>query len=99
MDAVRNGDIGTRFPCYINRVGLKCALSTDFGGIYALDIDFLMRVVGIAMTVAVSCMILSRCGRDDQASLVSLAGIVTVLIILFTEIASLIDTVRGIFGF
>jgi stage III sporulation protein AC len=58
-----------------------------------------MKVIGVAMTVAVSCMILSKCGRDDQASLVSLAGIVTALIILFSEIASLIDTVREIFGF
>ena len=58
-----------------------------------------MKVIGIAMTVAVSCMILSRCGRDDQASLVSLAGIITALMILFSEIASLFETVRGIFGF
>ena len=64
-----------------------------------LNTDLVMRVIGIAMTVAVSCMILSRCGREDQASLVSLAGIVTALIVLFTEIASLFDTVRSIFGF
>ena len=64
-----------------------------------MNTDLVMRVIGIAMTVAVSCMILSRCGRDDQASLVSLAGIVTALVVLFTEIASLFDTVRGIFGF
>ncbi|MBR2650308.1 MAG: stage III sporulation AC/AD family protein [Clostridia bacterium] len=64
-----------------------------------MNTDLVMKVIGIAMTVAVSCMILSRCGRDDQASLVSLAGIITALMILFSEIASLIETVRGIFGF
>lgn len=64
-----------------------------------LEFDFIMKAIGIGMTVAVSCMILSRCGRDDQASLVSLAGVVTLLLLLFMEIGTLFDTVRDIFGF
>lgn len=63
-----------------------------------MDIDFIMKVAGIAMTVAVTCQILSRIGRDDQSALVSLAGIVAMLVVLFGEIAALFDTVRGIFG-
>lgn len=63
-----------------------------------MDFDFIMKAAGIAMTVAVTCQILSRVGRDDQGNLVALAGIVAMLVLLFGEIASLFDTVRGIFG-
>lgn len=63
-----------------------------------MDIDFVFKIVGIGMIVAVSCQILSRIGRDDQASLVSLGGIVAILVILFSEIATLFETVRAVFG-
>ena len=63
-----------------------------------MELDFIMKAAGIAMTVAITCQILSRIGRDDQSALVSLAGIVAMLVILFGEIASLFDTVRSIFG-
>ncbi|MBQ3015378.1 MAG: stage III sporulation protein AC [Clostridia bacterium] len=63
-----------------------------------MDLDFIMKAAGIAMTVAVTCQILSRVGRDDQGNLVALAGIVAMLVLLFGEIASLFDTVRDIFG-
>ena len=63
-----------------------------------MDLDFIMKAAGIAMTVAVTCQILSRVGRDDQGNLVALAGIVALLVLLFGEIASLFDTVRDIFG-
>ena len=63
-----------------------------------MDIDFIFKAAGVGMTVAVTCLILSRVGRDDQANLVALAGIVTLLLLLFGEIASLFNTVRDIFG-
>ena len=65
---------------------------------FDMDIEFVMRTVGIAFTVAVSCQVLSKTGRDDQASLVSLAGIVTMLALILAEIASIFNTVRDIFG-
>lgn len=63
-----------------------------------MDIDFIMKIAGIGMLVAVTCQILSRVGRDDQASLVSVGGVVTVLALLLGEISDLFETVRGIFG-
>lgn len=63
-----------------------------------MDLDFIMKAAGIAMTVAVTCQILSRVGRDDQGNLVALAGVVAMLALLFGEIASVFDTVRTIFG-
>ena len=63
-----------------------------------MDLDFIMKVAGIGMTVGVSSQILSRIGKDDYSSMISLAGIIAVLVILLGEIASLFDTVRDIFG-
>ena len=60
-----------------------------------MDIDLVLKAAGIGMVVAVSCQILSKVGRDDQGMLVSLAGIIAILVILFTQIAELFDTVRG----
>lgn len=63
-----------------------------------MELDLIMRVAGMGMVVSVACQILSKMGKDDQSSLVSLGGIVAILIVLFSEIAVLFDTVRGIFG-
>ena len=63
-----------------------------------MDIEFLMKAVGIAMTVAISCQILSRIGRDVQASLVSLGGVIVMLLLLLSGIGELFNTVWDIFG-
>ena len=63
-----------------------------------MDIEFVMRAVGIALTVAVSCQVLSKTGREDHATLVSLAGIVTLLALILGEMSALFDTVKDIFG-
>jgi stage III sporulation protein AC len=63
-----------------------------------MDIEFLMKAIGIAMTVAISCQILSRIGRDDQSSLVSLGGVIVMLLLLLSGIGELFNTVWDIFG-
>lgn len=63
-----------------------------------MEFDFIMKAIGIGMTVSVSCLILSRCGREDQSSLVALSGVVALLILLFTGIGELYEAVRSIFG-
>ena len=63
-----------------------------------MDIEFVMKAAGIGMTVAVTCQLLSRVGRDDQGNLVALAGVVALLALLFGEISAIFDTVRDIFG-
>ena len=57
-----------------------------------------MKAIGIAMTVAVSCMILSRIGRDDQSSLVALGGMIVMLFLLIGAIGELFESVRDVFG-
>ena len=63
-----------------------------------MDTSVLFKIVGIGLTVAVACQILSKTGRDDQAMLVSLAGIVVVLIMLVGQVSDLFSTIKSIFG-
>ena len=63
-----------------------------------MDVSFLLKIAGIGMIVAVSCQILSKIGRDDQATMVSIAGIIVVLLILIGEIGEVYDAVKEVFG-
>lgn len=63
-----------------------------------MDIDLILKVSGVGMIVAVVCQILSKAGRDDQATLVSMAGIILILLLLAEEIGNLITTIRAVFG-
>jgi len=58
----------------------------------------LFKIVGIGLTVAVACQILSRSGRDDQAMLVSVAGILLVLFMLIGQVSDLFSTIKSVFG-
>ncbi len=63
-----------------------------------MDIELILKVAGIGMLVTVVCQVLSKAGRDEQATLVSITGIVIILVLLVDEIALLIDNLRRVFG-
>lgn len=63
-----------------------------------MDISLIMKIAGIGMIVSVACQFLSKTGRDEQATYVSLAGIIVALLLLIGEIGELLDTVREVFG-
>ena len=63
-----------------------------------MDLSFVLRIGGIGMIVAVVCQILSKLGKDDQSTLVSVGGIIFVLIILVEELGGLIELVKDVFG-
>ena len=63
-----------------------------------MDISFILKIAGIGMLVAVSCQILSKIGRDEQSTMVSIAGIIIVLIILIEELGELFSVVKDVFG-
>lgn len=64
-----------------------------------MDVSLILKVAGVGILVTVAHQILSKAGRDEQAMLVTLAGIVIVLLMLVEEIGRLFDTVRAVFGF
>lgn len=63
-----------------------------------MDVDLIMKVAGVGMIVAVVCQILNKAGRDEQATLVSITGIVIILVIIVDEIGNLLESLKRIFG-
>ena len=63
-----------------------------------MDVDLIFQVAGVGIIVAVLNQLLARAGRDEQALLVTIAGLVAVLFIITREIGDLFDTVKRIFG-
>ncbi|MCI5675847.1 MAG: stage III sporulation protein AC [Clostridia bacterium] len=64
-----------------------------------MDVSLILRVAGIGILVAVAAQILQKSGRDEQATLVTVAGLVVVFLLLVEEIGNLFGTVRSTFGF
>ena len=63
-----------------------------------MDINLLFKIAAIGILVAFLHQVLVRAGREDQAMMTTLAGLVIVLTMVITEISSLFDTVRTLFG-
>ena len=63
-----------------------------------MDVDLIFRIAAIGILVAVLNQVLSRAGRDEQAMMTTLAGLVVVLMMVVREIASLFDLVKSLFG-
>ena len=63
-----------------------------------MEISLLIKIVGVGMIVAVAHQILSKAGREEQATMVSIAGMVIVLLMLIDEISKLLTTIRSLFG-
>ena len=63
-----------------------------------MDVGLILKIVGVGILVAVSSSILNKSGRDEQAMLVTVAGIVVVVLMLVSEMGKLFDTLRSIFG-
>ena len=68
-----------------------------YGGVF-LNTELLLKVAGIGILVTVAYQILHKSGRDEQAMLASLAGLIIVLFMLVQEIGGLFESVESIFG-
>lgn len=64
-----------------------------------MNIDLVFQIAGVGIVVAVLNQLLVRAGREEQALLTTIAGLVCVLVILAGEIGSLFDTIKTIFNF
>ena len=61
-------------------------------------VDLIFKVAAIGILVAVLNQLLVRSGREDQAMLTTLAGLVVVLFMVVQVIAELFETIKDIFG-
>lgn len=63
-----------------------------------MDVDLIFKIAAIGILVSVLNQVLSRSGRDEQATMTTLAGLVVVLMMVVQEIAELFQMVKNLFG-
>ena len=63
-----------------------------------MDVDLLFKIAAIGILVAVLHQVLCRAGREEQAMMTTLAGVVIVLTLVIKEISTLFNTVRTLFN-
>lgn len=64
-----------------------------------MDIDLIFRIAAIGIVVAVLNQLLVRSGREEQAMMTTLAGLVVVMMMLVREISGLFQLIKTLFGF
>ena len=64
-----------------------------------MDVELIFKLAAIGILVAVLCQLLIRSGREDQAMLTSLAGLIVVLTMIIMQISNLFGTIKRLFGF
>lgn len=63
-----------------------------------MDVGLIVKVAGVGILVGISAQILTKTGRDEQATMVVVAGIVVVLCLLVGEIGKLFELISSVFG-
>ncbi len=63
-----------------------------------MDVDLIFKIAAIGIIVAVLNQLLVRSGREEQAMLMTLAGLIVVLSMIVTQISELFATVKSVFG-
>ena len=64
-----------------------------------MEVDLIFKIAAIGILVAVLNQVLSRAGRDEQAMMTTLAGLVVVLMIMVQEISDLFNLIKTLFNF
>ncbi len=63
-----------------------------------MDVDFIFKIAAIGIIVAVLNQLLTRSGREEQALLTTLAGLIVVLLMVVNMIGDLFTSIKEIFG-
>ena len=63
-----------------------------------MDVDLIFKIAAVGIVVAVLNLVLARSGREEQAMMTTLAGLVVVLMMLVRQISDLFDLVKSLFS-
>ncbi len=63
-----------------------------------MEVDLIFKIAAIGIVVAVLNQLLIRSGREEQAMLTTLAGLIVVLTIVLQEVSSLFTTIKDLFA-
>ena len=64
-----------------------------------MEIDLIFKIAAIGIIVSILNQVLSRSGREEQATMTTLAGLVVVLMMITQKISDLFDLVKTLFNF
>ena len=64
-----------------------------------MEIELIFKVAGVGIVVAVLNQLLVRSGREEQAMMTTLAGLIVVMMIIMREISALFELIKSTFGF
>ena len=64
-----------------------------------MEIDLVFRIAALGIIVSILNQVLARSGREEQATMTTLAGLVVVLMMVAQKIAELFDLVKALFQF
>ena len=92
-NAQKQGVMGARLASRTVRLCFKRREQTG-----KMDVDLILKVAGISMIITVVCQIMSKAGRDEQSTMVSLAGMVVILLLIAERVGDLLLTIRRVFG-
>lgn len=63
-----------------------------------MDVDLIFQIAGIGIVVAVLNLLLQRSGREEQAMMTTIAGLIVVLTMIIAQISMLFDTIKQTFN-
>ncbi|MBQ4129441.1 MAG: stage III sporulation protein AC [Ruminococcus sp.] len=63
-----------------------------------MDIDMIFKIAAIGIIVAILNQLLIRSGREEQALLTTIAGLIVALMMIITQISDLFSTIKNTFG-
>ena len=63
-----------------------------------MDVDLIFKIAAVGILVAVLNLVLARSGREEQAMMTTLAGLIVVLTILLREVSQLFSTIKTLFS-
>lgn len=63
-----------------------------------MDVDLIFKIAAVGILVAVLNLLLSRAGRDEQALMTTIAGLIVVLVVIIQEISGLFQLIQTLFG-
>ncbi len=64
-----------------------------------MEIDLIFKIAALGIIVSILNQVLTRSGREEQATMTTLAGLVVVLMLIAQKIADLFDLVKTLFQF
>ncbi|MBT9172788.1 MAG: hypothetical protein DDT21_01174 [Syntrophomonadaceae bacterium] len=65
---------------------------------YGLDVELIFRIAGIGIFISVLAIVLKQAGKEEQAQMLTLGGVVVVLLMLIQLISELFADIRTIFN-